>query len=83
MVPVLLLAGIGVGDETAQVVEVLAQVELASDAPAEGLLREPAQRVQGAHQLAVLEEGLGQGMLARSGLQAGDQQRGGDVAEDE
>ena len=51
------------------------------DAAAERLVGEPAQRVHGAQQLAVLEQRFGEGVLAGAGLQAGDEQGGGDMAE--
>ncbi len=41
-------AAVGEEDEPAQVVERLAEVELAADAPAERLVGEPAQGVDGA-----------------------------------
>jgi hypothetical protein len=74
-------AAVGEEDEPARVVEGLAPVELAADAPTEGLVGEPAQGVHGAQQLAVLEQGPGQRVLAGTGLEAGDEQGGGDVAE--
>lgn len=64
----------------AEGVEGLAPVELPPDAPPESLVGEPAEGVVGALQLAVLDQGFGQGVLAGSGLEAGHEQGGRDVA---
>jgi hypothetical protein len=77
--PVADFAAFGVEDEAAQVVEGLAAVELPSDAAAESFVGVPAQRVRGAQQLAVLEQRVGQRVLAGAGLQPGDEQGGRDV----
>ena len=71
---------VGEEDEAAQVVERLAAVELPADPAAKCFVGKPAQGVEGAKQLAVLEHRLGERVLARAGLELGDQQRGGDVA---
>ena len=57
-------AGVGEGDEAAQVVECFAPVELALHPAAVLDVAVPAQRVHGAQQLAVLDECSGEGMLA-------------------
>ena len=67
-------------DEAAQVVEGFATVQLAPDPPAESLVGEPAQGVEGAQQLAVLDQGFGQGVLAGAGLELGYEQGGRYVA---
>ena len=46
---------VGEEDEPAQVVGGLTPVELAADAPSERLVGEPAQRMQGAQQPALLQ----------------------------
>jgi hypothetical protein len=74
-------APVGEEDESAQVVEGLAPVELAADPPPENLVGEPAQRMEDAQQLAVLDQGLGQGVLAGAGLEPCDEQGRGDVAD--
>lgn len=66
-------AAVGEEDEPAQVVEGFAPVELAADTSTEGFVGEPAQGVDGAQQLAVLDQGLGQGMLAGPGLESSDE----------
>jgi hypothetical protein len=42
---------------------------------------EPAEGVERAQELAVLDEGLGQGVLAGASLEAGDKQGGRDAAQ--
>ncbi len=74
-------APVGEEDEAAEVVGRLAPVELAADPTTEGLVGEPAQGVESAQQLAVLQHGLGQGVLSGAGLQLGDEQRRRDVAQ--
>jgi len=73
-------AAVGEEDAAAQVVERLAAVELTTDPPPKRFVGEPAQGVEGAQQLPVLQHGLGERMLAGAGLESGDQQCGRDVA---
>ena len=73
------LASVGVEDESAQVVEGFATVELAPDAASERFVGVPAQGVHGAQQFAVFEQRLREGVLSGTGLQPGDQQGGRDI----
>ncbi len=73
-------APVGEEDEPSQVVGGLTPVELTPDATAEGLVGEPAEAVEGAQQLAVLQHGFGQRVLAGTGLEPGDEQGSRHVA---
>ena len=55
-------------------VERFASIELAPYPAAESLVGKPAEGVVGALELAVLDQGLGQWVLAGAGLEAGDEE---------
>jgi hypothetical protein len=68
---------VGVEEEPAQGVELLAFVELAADAPAELLVDEPGEHEVRLDQPPVFLQRSGERVAAASGLRAGEQQRRG------
>jgi hypothetical protein len=72
-------AAVGEEEVATRCVERFASVELTADAAPEGFVAEPAERMVGALQLAVFDEGFGEGVMADSGLETDGEQRCGDV----
>ncbi len=74
------LALVGEQDELPQAIERLAFVQLDRDPAAIGVALEVTEDEDGAHEASVLLQSQGQIVLARVGLQLGDEQGGGDPA---